>query len=119
MAAFPDGRAALAGALAMQRAIRALDTGELADPARLLKVGVHAGVCFAVTLNGQLDYFGTAVNLAARAQQEAGGGEIVLTAAVHDEAAELLAATGQPAVPCRVPLRGLSDAVQLYRLACA
>jgi len=44
-----------------------------------LKVGVHAGPCIAVTLNERLDYFGTTVNLAARAEHLAGPGEIVVT----------------------------------------
>jgi class 3 adenylate cyclase len=87
-------------------------TGGAADPARLLKVGVHVGACFAVTLNERLDYFGTAVNLAARAQHEARGGEIVLTGEVAAEAPDL---AGE-AEPFDVELRGFSAPVRLYRL---
>jgi class 3 adenylate cyclase len=124
MAAFPDGRSALSAGLALQRAIRSLDTGGLADPARLLKVGVHAGACYAVTLNERLDYFGTAVNLAARAQHEARGGEVVATAAVVEEAPELVAAAGirtcvsavATAAPFAVSLKGLDAPVRLYRI---
>ncbi|HEX5501263.1 MAG TPA: adenylate/guanylate cyclase domain-containing protein [Thermomicrobiales bacterium] len=118
MAAFPDGRAALAAGLALQRAIRALDTTDFADPRAILKVGVHAGACFAVTLNDRLDYFGTAVNLAARAQQVARGGEVVATAAVYAEAAEVVAAAGLRAEPSELPLKGLDAPVRLYRIAC-
>ncbi|HET8632441.1 MAG TPA: DUF5939 domain-containing protein [Thermomicrobiales bacterium] len=117
MAAFPDGRAALAAALALQRAIRTLDTAGLADPGRLLKVGVHAGACYAVTLNERLDYFGAAVNLAARAQQAARGGEVVATAAAHAEGADLVVAAGLRAEPCDLPLRGLDAPARLYRIA--
>ena len=116
MAAFPDGRAALRGALTMQYAIRKLDTAGLADPTRLLKVGVHVGTCYAVTLNDRLDYFGAAVNLAARAQHEARGGEIVATEAAFDEGRVELAAT--PITPERfeVRLRGFGEPTELVRL---
>jgi hypothetical protein len=73
MGAFPDGEAALEAAIAIQRAIHRLDTGQFADPARLLKIGVHAGPCYAVTLNDRLDYFGATVNLAARAEHQQPG----------------------------------------------
>lgn len=39
---------------------------------------MHAGPCFAVTMNGTLDYFGSAVNLAARIQAHSTGSDIVL-----------------------------------------
>ncbi|MBI4495026.1 MAG: SRPBCC family protein [Chloroflexi bacterium] len=116
MAAFPDGRAALAAALALQRDIRTLDDGGLVDPARLVKVGVHVGACFAVTLNERLDYFGTAVNLAARAQHEAQGGEIVATATAFDDAADLVAAAGLHGQPFEVQPKGLSAPVRMYRV---
>jgi class 3 adenylate cyclase len=118
MAAFPDGRAAVAAGLAIQREIRALETGGWADPARLIKVGVHAGACFAVTLNERLDYFGTAVNLAARAQHEARGGEVVATAAAFDEVAAEVAAAGLAGEAFEASLRGLRDPVRLYRIDC-
>ncbi len=44
-----------------------------------LKVGIHVGPVIAVTMNEKLDYFGTHVNLAARTQAQAHGGEVVLT----------------------------------------
>ena len=44
-----------------------------------LKMGAHAGACLAVTLNGQLDYFGQAVNLAARIQGVASSNEICIS----------------------------------------
>jgi class 3 adenylate cyclase len=119
MAAFPDGRSALRAALAMQRAVRGLDTAGLADPARLIKVGVHVGPCFAVTLNDRLDYFGTAVNLAARAQHEARGGEVVATEAAYAEGRAELESAGVPAAPFEVQLRGFSAPMRLVRLDCA
>jgi class 3 adenylate cyclase len=118
MAAFPDGRSALAAAIELQRAMLELDTAGVADAARLLKVGVHAGTCYAVTLNGQLDYFGTTVNLAARAQNEAHGGEVVLTQAVLDDSQSqsVLEAAALAASPFEVELKGFSEPVRLYRI---
>jgi class 3 adenylate cyclase len=119
MAAFPDGRSALAAALAIQRDVRDFDTRGLVDPIALIKVGVHAGACYAVTLNERLDYFGNAVNLAARAQNEAHGGEIVVTAPTFDEMGEaLVAELGLRAEPFEVLLKGLSAPVRLYRIDC-
>jgi class 3 adenylate cyclase len=116
MAAFPDGRSALAAALELQRAILKLDTAGIADPAHLLKVGIHAGPCYAVTLNGRLDYFGAAVNLAARAQNEAHGGEVVLTEAVLEESQTVLKRAAVVASPFQVELKGFSEPVRLYRI---
>ena len=118
MGAFPDGDAALQAAIAIQRAIHTLDTGGLADPALLLKIGVHAGPCYAVTLNDRLDYFGGTVNLAARAQHEAQGGQIVATASVYDGAANLITTARLVADPFDVTLRGISAPVRLYRIDC-
>ncbi|MEM7155971.1 MAG: adenylate/guanylate cyclase domain-containing protein [Myxococcota bacterium] len=43
-----------------------------------VKLGIHEGPCLAVRANDRLDFFGTTVNLAARLQGQAGGGELVL-----------------------------------------
>jgi class 3 adenylate cyclase len=119
MGAFPDGESALQAAIAIQRSIHTLDTGDHADPASLLKIGLHAGPCYAVTLNDRLDYFGAAVNLAARAQHEARGGQIVATASVYESAPELVTHAGLIADPFEVHLRGISAPVRLYRIDCA
>ncbi|HKC64367.1 MAG TPA: adenylate/guanylate cyclase domain-containing protein, partial [Pyrinomonadaceae bacterium] len=58
----------------------------------ILKVGIHAGPCIAVTLNGRLDYFGCTVNMAARLEGLSSGGDVVISSTVHadPEVAELL-----------------------------
>jgi class 3 adenylate cyclase len=58
----------------------------------MLKVGIHAGPCIAVTLNGRLDYFGCTVNMAARLEGLSSGGDVVISSAVHadPEVAEML-----------------------------
>ena len=39
----------------------------------VLKIGIHAGPCMAVNLNGRLDYFGTTVNTAVRLEANSQG----------------------------------------------
>jgi class 3 adenylate cyclase len=119
MGSFPDSDSALEAAIAIQQAIRGLDTGDLVDPARLLKIGLHAGACYAVTLNDRLDYFGGAVNLAARAQHEAFGGQIVATATVYESASALIGEAALLAEPFDVHLRGIAAPVRLYRIDCS
>jgi class 3 adenylate cyclase len=47
----------------------------------LLKIGIHEGPCLAVMENGRQDYFGRAVNVAARVQNLAVSREICATGA--------------------------------------
>lgn len=118
MAVFPSAHDAVAAAIAMQCGMRGLSVPEGLDAARLLKIGIHAGPCLAVNLNDRLDYFGTAVNIAARAQHEAAGGEIIVTAAVHrDEGvAEALEAVATAIQNCEVRFKGITESVPLYRV---
>ena len=44
-----------------------------------LRVAIHRGVCLAVRLESNIDYFGNAVNFAAKMQGSAGAGEIVFS----------------------------------------
>ena len=78
MAVFVDPAKAVEAAFEMRGAIEA-DNTVRGEPALSLKIGIHHGPCIAVTLNDILDYFGTAVNLAARIQKESRGGDMVLT----------------------------------------
>ncbi|MCC6173774.1 MAG: adenylate/guanylate cyclase domain-containing protein [Chloroflexi bacterium] len=118
MATFESGADALAAAVMMQRRIRELDLRDDADPARLLKIGVHQGPCVAVTLNDRLDYFGTTVNIAARTEHEARGGQIVATADVCDSAeAQAVLSDGSISTEATfVALRGISEPVGIVRL---
>jgi class 3 adenylate cyclase len=58
----------------------------------MLKVGIHAGPCIAVTLNGRLDYFGCTVNMAARLEGLSTGGDVIISEAVQSdhEVAEMI-----------------------------
>jgi len=90
MAAFPSEEAAVRAAVAMLRGFPAfIQRYRYADGVDL-KLGVHAGPCFAVTANGVLDYFGQTVNVAARLQAQAEAGDLVLP----EELAEAVTASG-------------------------
>lgn len=118
MAVFPAAAQAARCAIDMQRRMRSFDTTAAADPAQLLKIGIHVGPCVAVTLNNRLDYFGTAVNIAARINHEAGGGEVLLTDAVWSDSgvADMLAAEGVVGEPCEIQLRGIMEATRVFRI---
>jgi class 3 adenylate cyclase len=76
MAVFTRPAPALRAAVASQAA--------LANPPAgmrplMLKAGIHAGPCIAVTLNERLDYFGSNVNIAARLEPLSDGADCVIT----------------------------------------
>ncbi|MCA9670034.1 MAG: hypothetical protein KC503_30775 [Myxococcales bacterium] len=86
MAGFPDERRALGAALAMLRDFPAF-CGEQRHGEHVgLKLGVHAGPCYAVRANGLLDYFGQTVNVAARLQGKAKSGEVIVTRELAERA---------------------------------
>ena len=67
MATFPTPDRAVAAALRMREAMRALNEAHEREDL-LLKIGIHEGPCLAVTLNERQDYFGQTVNIASRVQ---------------------------------------------------
>jgi class 3 adenylate cyclase len=116
MASFHEPLGALRAMLDMRQEIARFN--EAAGETLLtLKMGAHAGTCLAVTLNGRLDYFGQAVNIAARIQRLAAPGEICISDALHrlSGAAPLLAACEVEAQAAR--LEGLEGEIRLHRIA--
>ena len=119
MATFPTPELGLACALAMRDAMDALNRERGDDKESLeLKIGLHSGPCLAVTLNDRLDYFGQAVNIAARVQGLADSRSIFATQAVvqHEPARRLLEARGLPWRERRAQLKGVSEAVTVYEV---
>lgn len=117
MAAFDSELDALTAALAMHRGFDALRADNPDARRTSLKVGAHAGPCYAVTANGVLDYFGQTVNVAARVQSEAGAGELV----VAEPLAQLAVARGlveRARVGERylARLKGVAEPIALCRL---
>lgn len=116
MASFSEPLDALRAAERMHEAIQAMaapDAGRL-----VLKVGLHAGPCLAVQLNERLDYFGTSVNLAARAQGESTGNDVVVTAdfCADPAVAAWLDARRPRRESFTRPLKGISGQTALVRL---
>jgi class 3 adenylate cyclase len=106
MATFDEPRAGMAAALQMNAALRSKTrTRELS-----VKVGLHVGPCVAIDSNDRLDYFGQTVNIAARVQALADGGEVVCTDAVWN-------APGTRTRPGGSPLRGRRELARLKGVA--
>ncbi len=123
MASFVAPANALRAALAMQRGISTFNRRNslTGDDALLLKIGLHAGPCIAVTMNGRLDYFGSAVNIAARVEGLATGSDVILTDAIRQDPDAARVVTqitegGGELISSTARLRGLAEPVPVYRL---
>ncbi len=119
MGVFADPRDALR---AIAEALAGLATlnaraGLTGDDCLTLKVGLHAGPCLVVTLNGRLDYFGETVNIASRLGALSEGDDVVMSHAILDDptACGLAESIGQ-VLPVSARLRGLPEAFDLHRL---
>ncbi|HEV2911878.1 MAG TPA: adenylate/guanylate cyclase domain-containing protein [Pyrinomonadaceae bacterium] len=115
MASFASGADAVRAALEAQMELHARAVamgGEL-----IVKAGVHAGACLSVRLNERLDFFGGAVNTAARVQGLSHGDDVVVTDAVMaDLEAEPDPPSFQIAESFDAELRGLPAPVHVHRL---
>jgi class 3 adenylate cyclase len=123
MASFADPAAGLRASLAIQQDLSRFNQrrGLHGDDALKLKLGLHAGSCLGVNLNGRMDYFGTAVNIAARVEGLATGDDVVTTAAVLAEASarqvlDEVRRAGAQVSEFATRLRGLEEAVQVVRI---
>ncbi|MBT4489586.1 MAG: adenylate/guanylate cyclase domain-containing protein [Rhodospirillaceae bacterium] len=118
MAAFAEPDEGVRAALEAQLGIGEFNRGRV-DGGIVLKVGLHQGPCIAVTTSGQLDYFGSTVNVAARVQGESAGGDILfsddLMSATGVREALVEAGAGMPSEET-ADLRGVALPVRLWRL---
>jgi len=117
MATFATPDRAVAAALRMRDAMRALNDKSGREDL-LLKIGVHAGPCIAVSMNERQDYFGQTVNIASRVQNLADAQAIFATHAVVEDSltADLLHKNALTPVPHEVSLRGIERAVAVYAI---
>jgi class 3 adenylate cyclase len=108
MLAFPSARRGVTCAQAIDEAI-AMTFQDPGSPIRV-RIGLHVGE----TVREAEDFFGHAVNYAARVASSARGGEIVVSSLVHD----LLAQTGEFDFEeaRQVELKGIDGPQQIYRL---
>ncbi len=118
MASFSSAADAMAAAIATGRAYLAWVADRDLPVTPQLRIALHAGPALAVqTEQAGIDYFGTTVNLAARAEGMAGGREIVWTKAVHDSpgVASVLDVAGLAWEAFETPVKGLDVPLQLMR----
>ncbi|MDX8522995.1 adenylate/guanylate cyclase domain-containing protein [Mesorhizobium sp. MSK_1335] len=117
MATFATPDRAIAAALRMRNAMRALNEKSGREDL-LLKIGVHAGPCIAVSMNERQDYFGQTVNIASRVQNLANPQAIFATRAVVDDnlTADLLRRNALTPVPHEVSLRGIEREIAVYTI---
>ena len=117
MAAFSNPADGVRSALDMVESIRRMNlSGNTYGEEIAIKVGLNAGTALAVTANEMLDYFGQSVNLAARVQGLAEGGEIWLTDAIYnDEIQHMLTAAQYRIVKQSALLKGVSTPTTVYQ----
>lgn len=121
MAAFADPADAVRAARAVQAGIAAMNRslGLPVAEGLVVKIGLHAGPCIAVTLNERLDYFGSTVNLAARLGAAARGGELIVSGAMAEDTGVAAALADLPREPEMLAIRGFEAPVAGLRLAMA
>jgi class 3 adenylate cyclase len=122
MAAFSRPDDAVRAALAIQDDVASFNSarggGASATPI-VLKLGLHAGSCIAVTTGDALDYFGAIVNIAARLEHQCRGGEVIVSEAVAKDAETEAALANRERLEETAMLRGLSAPVRYVRVAVA
>jgi len=103
-------------ATAVEMFARIAELNERHDADLVLKAGVHRGPAILVGSRDHPDYFGQAVNAAARLQATAGAGEICLTDDVllSRDVAALIA--GYEVSTEVSDIRGVADEVTLHRV---
>ena len=106
-----DAERAVRAALAIQRALADINTGNAAKsaPELLARIGIEFG---RVVVEASGEVFGDAPNIAARVQAAADPGSVLITTNVHRQVAGLFVAEEQSARE----LKGLSQPVQLFRI---
>ena len=87
----------------------------------ILKAGIHAGPCIAVTLNDRLDYFGSTVNMAARLECLSTGNDVIVSRAVYEDLEVRMLMTSPSddlqAVQFEMVLKGFDDErFELWRI---
>ncbi len=119
MAAFSRPDDAGRAALAIQDDIASFNSargGSVNATPIVLKLGIHAGSCIAVTTGDTLDYFGATVNIAARLEHECRGGEVIVSEAVAKDAETEAALADRMQLEETATLRGVSAPVRFVRV---
>ncbi|MBZ0237895.1 MAG: DUF5939 domain-containing protein [Deltaproteobacteria bacterium] len=108
MGAFMDPVDAVRCAVAIQQ--------HFADPAGLrLRVSLNTGSCIAVRLNANLDYFGHAVNLAAKLQAVVEAGQVVVSSSTYAAPGVAAHLADTHLEELTVPVKGLQTTITARR----
>lgn len=118
MASFKHPADGVAAALDIQSAFDDFNRRENLRNEILVKVGLHAGSTITVNLNNRIDYFGQTVNMAARIQNTAEGGEVIISEAMRANEEVIARLRGRVANLTKrlVELKGISGSHAVYRL---
>jgi len=118
MASFKRAADGAAASVAIQKAFEAFNRKENIRGQVLVKIGLHAGKTIAVNLNNRVDYFGQTVNMAARIQSTARGGEAIISQAVRSDRDAIRAVSGAVKSLTRMNtvLKGIQQSQMVYRL---
>jgi class 3 adenylate cyclase len=117
MATFATPDRALRAAMRMRAAMREINQERGTDDLAL-NIGLHEGPCLAVVLDDRQDYFGQAVNIAARVQGLADPDAILATRGVVEsaEVVRLLKEASYQTSSRESSLRGVSEALTIYEI---
>ena len=119
LAAFSRPDHALRAALAIQDDVASFNSaraGSASPTPIMLKLGLHAGPCIAVTTGDALDYFGATVNIAARLENQCRGGEVIVSEVVAGDAEAAAALADRSQTEETAMLSGVSASVRFVRI---
>ncbi len=116
MAAFSRPDHAVCAALAIQDEVASFNSAREGATPIVLKLGLHAGPCIAVTTGDVLDYFGATVNVAARLENQCRGGEVIVSEDVARDAETTAALMDRVQLEETAMLRGVSAPVRFVRI---
>lgn len=85
MASFRSNQDALRAIVPMQYRLAEYNTNLTEGAQVQIRAGIHRGPAILVNLNGKLDYFGTAINKAARVESISDPGQITISAEVFED----------------------------------
>jgi class 3 adenylate cyclase len=115
-AAFANPADGFACAVDIQDAVESFNAASGREPITVT-IGLHVGRCISVTLNGQLDYYGTAANKAARLEGESRGGDIVISKEFREDPAVKALLEPFSPIPGTASLKGFDGPVAFFRIS--
>jgi class 3 adenylate cyclase len=118
MGSFTNESNALKAALEAQKTLQAAFKNRPEAEKIAVKIGIHTGSTLVVTLNGKLDYFGSAVNTAARIQGTARPDEVVIPAAIFEkpENRKIIGRYTKKVLRSSKTFPGLQESFEIYHI---